>query len=278
MANDEPPLNDIESDNGSSVVGCPSSEEENALNRLLSEFNLSEFLALANRVIDEAPAVNGCTPFLVPHSHSFPADYGSYSACTSDSTHANDRTNECISTTHSLGGRIISCSSSLIAAVVHGSLDFSGESAAATLAPPSIVTVLEGSQQDPDNQPPSLRVDNQPQYSLPVETSPFKSDSPSIGVDNQPQSSIHGEISSRNIPYIREDKQLQYSLYGETPSFQSDPPSIRVDTQPQSSLFSMDTHLDGNLHNLQPAAPLTRPPFSASLDKGNVAKPPDIFI
>ncbi|KAK4414941.1 hypothetical protein Salat_2601100 [Sesamum alatum] len=53
MANDEPPLDDIESGNGSAVVGCPSSEEENALNRLLSEFNLSEFLALANRVIDE---------------------------------------------------------------------------------------------------------------------------------------------------------------------------------------------------------------------------------
>ncbi|KAK4441863.1 hypothetical protein Salat_0521300 [Sesamum alatum] len=92
MPNDEPPLDDIESSNGSAVVGCPSSEEENALNRLLSEFNLSEFLALANRVIDEAPAVNGCTPFLVPHFHSFPADYGSYSACTSYSTNANDRT------------------------------------------------------------------------------------------------------------------------------------------------------------------------------------------
>ncbi|KAK4414940.1 hypothetical protein Salat_2601000 [Sesamum alatum] len=150
--------------------------------------------------------------------------------------------------------------------------------AAATLAPLSIVTVLEGSQQDPDNQPPSLRVDNQPQYSLPVETSSFKSDSPSIDVDNQPQSSIHGEINNRNIPYLREDKQPQYSIHGETPSFQSDPPSIRVDTQPQSSLFSMDTHLDGNLHNLPPAAPLSRPPFSAPLDKGNVAKPPDIFI
>ncbi|KAK4441862.1 hypothetical protein Salat_0521200 [Sesamum alatum] len=90
---------------------------------------------------------------------------------------------------------------------------FPVSAAAATLAPPSIVTVLEGSQQDPDNQSPSLCVDNQPQYSLHVETSPFKSDSPSIAMDNQPQSSIHGEITSRNIPYISEDKQPQYSLH-----------------------------------------------------------------
>ncbi|KAK4414936.1 hypothetical protein Salat_2600600 [Sesamum alatum] len=92
-------------------------------------------------------------------NHSFPADYGSYSASTSGSTHANYRTNECVSTTHSLGGRIISCSSSLIAASSMASSIFPVSAAAATLAPPSIVTVLEGSQQDPDNQPPSLPVD-----------------------------------------------------------------------------------------------------------------------
>ncbi|KAK4434902.1 hypothetical protein Salat_0653100 [Sesamum alatum] len=165
MANDEPPLDDIESGNGSAVVGCPSSEEENALNRLLSEFNLSEFLALANR----PRPVNGCTFFLVPHSYSFSADYGSYSACTSDSMHANDRTNECVSTTHSLGGRIISCSYSLIATVSMASSIFPVSAAAATLAPPSIVTVLEGSNKIQIIQPPSLRVDNQPQYSLPIE-------------------------------------------------------------------------------------------------------------
>ncbi|KAK4434903.1 hypothetical protein Salat_0653200 [Sesamum alatum] len=230
MANDEPPLDDIESGNGSAVVGCPSSEEENALNRLLSEFNLSEFLALANRVIDEAPAVNGCTSFLVPHSYSFSADYGSYSPT---------RRIPCMPTTEQMNAYLLHTPSvaasfpvpilSLPPSSMASSI-FPVSVAAATLAPPSIVTVLEGSQQDPDNQPPSLRVDNQPQYSLPVETSSFKSDSPSIGVDNQPQSSIHGEINSRNIPYFREDKQPQYSLHGETPSFQSDPPSIRVDT------------------------------------------------
>ncbi|KAK4420206.1 hypothetical protein Salat_2433500 [Sesamum alatum] len=151
MANDEPTLDDIESGNGSAVVGCPLSSEENALNRLLSEFNLSEFLALPNRVIDEGDiasmeAISDLKrrwnekfgdfqprPSMVARpssSHtliSFPADYGSYSACTSDSTHANDRTNECVSATHSFGGCIISCSSSLIAAVVHGFLDISGE-------------------------------------------------------------------------------------------------------------------------------------------------------
>ncbi|KAK4433585.1 hypothetical protein Salat_1120900 [Sesamum alatum] len=101
MANDEPPLDDIVNGDGSAVVSCPSSKED-ALNRLLSEFNLSEFLALANRVIDEGdlasmeaisdlkrrwtekiwcfsvPSINGCTSFLIPHSCSFSTDYGSY--------------------------------------------------------------------------------------------------------------------------------------------------------------------------------------------------------
>ncbi|KAK4428578.1 hypothetical protein Salat_1157600, partial [Sesamum alatum] len=86
--------------------------------------------------------------------------------------------------------------------------------AAETLVPPSTVTVLEGSQQDSDNQPPSLHV--------------------------------------------------------EPPSFLSDPPSIGVDNQPQSSLFSMDTHIEGNLHNLPAVAPLTRPPSSTPLDKGRI--------
>ncbi|KAK4412355.1 hypothetical protein Salat_2882300 [Sesamum alatum] len=151
MANDEPPLDDIESGNGSVVVGCPSSEEENALNRLFSEFNLSEFLALASRVIDAGDiasleAISDLKrrwnekfgefqprPSMVARPSSsrtltpFRPITAPTRACTSYSTHANDRTNECVSTTHSLGGRIISCSSSLIAAVVHGFLDFSGE-------------------------------------------------------------------------------------------------------------------------------------------------------
>ncbi|KAK4414937.1 hypothetical protein Salat_2600700 [Sesamum alatum] len=137
--------------------------------------------------------------------HSFPADYGSYSACTSYSTHANDRTNECVSTTHSYGGRIISGSSSLIAAVVHGFLDFSNECCGCNPSAAIIVIVLEGSQQDPDNQPPSLTCGQSTAILLTVETSPFKSDSPSIGVDN-----------SRNLPYMARSplpKQPQYSFH-----------------------------------------------------------------
>ncbi|KAK4420205.1 hypothetical protein Salat_2433400, partial [Sesamum alatum] len=82
--------------------------------------------------------------------------------------------------------------------------------------PPSIVTILEGSHQDPDNQPPSLRVDNQPQYSLHVETSSFQFDPPSIRMDNQPQSSL---FIHSDPPSIRVDNQPQYSLYVETSSF-----------------------------------------------------------
>ncbi|KAK4413139.1 hypothetical protein Salat_2726400 [Sesamum alatum] len=253
MANDELPLDDIESGNGSAVVGCPSSEEENALNRLLPEFNLSEFLALANRVIDAGDIAS--LEAISDLKRRWNEKFGEFQPRPSMVAHPSSsrtltpfrpimaptrpaRRIPRMPTTEQMNAYLLHTPS--VAASFHvpllslppssmASSIFPVSVAATTLAPPSIVTILEGSQQDPDNQPPSLRVDNQPQYSLPVETSPFKSYSPSIGVDNQPQSSIHGEINSRNIPYISEDKQPQYSLHGETPSFQSDPPSIRVD-------------------------------------------------
>ncbi|KAK4413136.1 hypothetical protein Salat_2726100 [Sesamum alatum] len=51
MAADERPLAELASGEGSAAVG--SSPLSETLSQLLSEFNLSEFLALANRVIDE---------------------------------------------------------------------------------------------------------------------------------------------------------------------------------------------------------------------------------
>ncbi|KAK4424922.1 hypothetical protein Salat_1685800 [Sesamum alatum] len=221
MANDEPPLDDIESGNGSAVVGCPSLEEENALNWLLSKF-----LALANRVIDEGDiaSLEAISDLKRTWNEKFCEFQPRLSMVARSSSSCTltpfqpitaptrlARCIPCMPMTEQMNAYLLHTPSvaasfpvpllSLPPSSMASSL-FSVSVAAATLAPPSIVTVLEDSQQDPDNQPPSLRVDNQPQYSLPVETSPFKSDSPSIGVDNQPQSSIHGEISSRNIPYM----------------------------------------------------------------------------
>ncbi|KAK4414938.1 hypothetical protein Salat_2600800, partial [Sesamum alatum] len=339
MANDELPLDDIESGNGKAVVGRPSSEEENALNRLLSEFNLSEFLALANRVIDEGDiasmeAISDLKrrwnekfgdvqprPSMAPTRPSSTRTLTPFRPITAPTRPA--RRIPRMPTTEQMNANLLHTPTvvasfpapllSLLPSSMASSI-FPVSAVAETLAPPSIVTVLEGSQQDPDNQPPSLSVDNQPQYCLHVET--FQSDLPSIRVDKQPQSSIyihsdppsicvdqqpqhslHVEISSfqsppskrvdkqpqpslfihSDPPSIRVDQQPQYSLHVETSSCHS-PPSIRVDNQPQSSFFSMDTHLDGNLLNLPPVAPLTRPPSSAPSDKGNMAKPPDIFI
>ncbi|KAK4426872.1 hypothetical protein Salat_1456000 [Sesamum alatum] len=249
---------------GAPLLAVPSLEEVHALNRLLSEFNLSEFLALANRVIDEGDLASmeaisdlkrrwtekfgafQSRPSMVarPSSSRTLAPFRSITAPTRPARRiprmpTTEQMNVYLQHTPSVAASFPIPLLSLPPSSMASSSLFPVSAAAENLAPPSIVAVLEGSQQDPDNQPPS-----------------FQSEPPSIRVDNQPQTSLHVE----------------------PPSFLSDPPSIRVDNQPQSSLFSMDTHIEGNLHNLPAVAPLTRPPSSAPLDKGNASKPPEIFI
>ncbi|KAK4413128.1 hypothetical protein Salat_2725300, partial [Sesamum alatum] len=205
MANDEPPLNEIESGNGSAVVCCPSSEEENALNWLLSEFNLSEFLALSNRVIDEGDVAS--TEAKLDLKRRWNEKFGDFQPRPSMVARPSSsrtltpfrpitaptrpaRRIPRMPTTEQMNAYLLH--TPLVAASFPvpllslpppsmASSIFSVSAAAETLTPPSIVTVLEGSQQDPDNQP---------QYSFHVETSSFQSDPSPIHMDNQQQSAL----------------------------------------------------------------------------------------
>ncbi|KAK4428577.1 hypothetical protein Salat_1157500 [Sesamum alatum] len=216
MANDEPSLDDIVNGDGSTIVSFLSSEEVVALNRLLSEFNLSEFLALANRVIDEGDLAS--MEAISDLKRRWTEKFGAFQSHPSMACPRIPRMpttkqmNAYLQHTPSVAASFPIPLLSLPPSSMASTSLFPVSAAAETLAPPSIVAVLEGSEQDPDNQPPSLH----------VEPPSFQSDPPSIRMDNQPQTSLHVE----------------------PPSFLSDPPSIRVDNQPQSSLFSMDTHIE----------------------------------
>ncbi|KAK4417502.1 hypothetical protein Salat_2575900 [Sesamum alatum] len=161
----------IESGNGSAVVGCPSSEEENALNRLLSEFNLSEFLALANRVIDEGDIAS--LEAISDLKRRWNEKFGEFQAPASKWLHARSSSHtltpfrpitaptqsarriQRMPKTEQMNAYLLhtpSVAASFPAPLLSlppssmASLIFPVSAAAATLAPPSIVTVFEGSQ------------------------------------------------------------------------------------------------------------------------------------
>ncbi|KAK4428573.1 hypothetical protein Salat_1157100 [Sesamum alatum] len=183
MANDEPSLDDIVNGDGSAVVSFPSSEEVVALNRLLSEFNLSKFLALANRVIDEGnlgsmEAISDLkrrwTENLVLFSpirrwlHVFSSrTLAPFRPITTPTRPARriprmpttKQMNAYLQHTPSVAASFPIPLLSLPPSSMASSSLFPVSAAVETLAPPSIVAILEGSEQDPDNQPPSLHVE-----------------------------------------------------------------------------------------------------------------------
>ncbi|KAK4412357.1 hypothetical protein Salat_2882500 [Sesamum alatum] len=237
MAADEPPLAELASGEGSATVGSSPSSE--ALSRLLSEFNLSEFLALANRVIDEGDLSS--MEIIADLKHRWIERFGdshsrlSMDTCpkipclpTSEQMTAYlepppavshfSRSLTCTSTTVDYGCpsvRVESCGCNPCAAFrLHGIGKFPTRSGFCSHLPylmrhlPYKIVHLP------------KRVECQPQSSI----------------ENQPQYSMFS--MDRTTP--QDPALLWPSIHGVPPSLHGDKPSKRVECQPQYSMFSMD--------------------------------------
>ncbi|KAK4413133.1 hypothetical protein Salat_2725800 [Sesamum alatum] len=203
MAADEP-LDDLVSVDGSSAAGHPSPEE--ALNRLLSEFNLSEFLALANRVIDDGDLSS--MEVIMDLKRRWHAKFGDSHSRSSMDVHLSSsrtlapfrpitiplrpvRRIPRLPTSEQMMAYLEPPAVPLLTLPPVTSMASSPtlalSEAAATLAPSSACTILEGSQQDPDLMMPS-----------------FQFDSLSIHGEAQPQHSFtyHGERAALHIAPI----------------------------------------------------------------------------
>ncbi|KAK4413126.1 hypothetical protein Salat_2725100 [Sesamum alatum] len=264
MAADEPPLAELAGGEGSAAVGSSSSSE--VLSRLLSEFNLSEFLALANRVIDEGDLSS--MEIIADLKRRWIERFGdSHSRPSMDVLPSSSRTLapfQSITVSCRPAPRIprLPTSEQMRAylepppAVSHFPFPYLHfrhrrlwlpppselNLAVATLAPPSHCTELESSLQDPDLFPPSI-----PDAPPSLQDSP-----PSILVEDQPKFPLR---VSRNIPCFGMDRptpqdpaMLRPSLHGMPPSLHVDQPTKYVESQPQpsfesqpqSSMFSME--------------------------------------
>ncbi|KAK4438701.1 hypothetical protein Salat_0204600 [Sesamum alatum] len=206
MAADEP-LDDLVSVDGSSAAGHPLPEE--VLNRLLSEFNLSEFLALANRVIDDGDLSSmevitdlkrrWHAKFGDSHSHPFMDVHPSSSHTLAPFQSITiplrpARRIPRLPTSEQMMAYLepppvpLLTLAPVTSTASSPTLTLSG--VAATQAPPSACTVLEGSQQDPDLMMLSFQDDDQPQPSIQVKSTSFQFDSLSIHGEAQPQHSL----------------------------------------------------------------------------------------
>ncbi|KAK4434900.1 hypothetical protein Salat_0652900 [Sesamum alatum] len=234
MAADEPPFAELASGEGSAAVGSSPSSE--ALSRLLSEFNLSEFLALANRVIDEGDLSS--MEIIADLKRRWIERFGdSHSHPSMDVRLSSSRTLapfRLITVPCRLARRIPRLPTSeqmraylepppavsyfpvpLLAlpppstmAAPPSELNF----AVATLAPPSDCTELESSLQDPDLFPPSI-----PDAPPSLQDSP-----PSKRVECQPQSSIENQqqysMFSMDRTTLQDPALLRPSIHGMPPS------------------------------------------------------------
>ncbi|KAK4433573.1 hypothetical protein Salat_1119700 [Sesamum alatum] len=264
MAADEPPLAELASGEGSAAVGSSPSSE--ALSRLLFEFNLSEFLALANRVIDEGDLSS--MEIIADLNRRWTERFGdSHSRPSMDVRPSSSRT---LAPFQSITvpcrparwiPRLPTSEQMRVyleppPAVSHFPVPLLAlpppstmaappselNLAVATLAPPSDCTKLESSLQDPDLFPPSI-----PDAPPSLQDSP-----PSKRVECQPQSSIENQPQYSMFSMDRTTPQdaalLRPSIHGVPPSLHGDKPSKRVECQPQSSIksqpqyamFSMD--------------------------------------
>ncbi|KAK4441865.1 hypothetical protein Salat_0521500 [Sesamum alatum] len=199
MAADEPPLAELASGEGSAAVeSSPSSE---ALSRFFFEFNLSEFLALANRVIDEGDLSS--MEIIADLKRRWIERFGdSHSRPSMDVRPSSSRTLAPFrylepppAVSHfPVPLLALPPPSTMVAPPSELNL------AVATLAPPSDCTELESSLQDPDLFPPSI-----PDAPPSLQDSP-----PSKRVECQPQSSIENQQQYSMFSMDRTTPKIQH--------------------------------------------------------------------